>query len=250
MDHCIVSEFLHYCYIFPDRCIAMPKTRVDFYDLTFVLRGTMAYTADGKDYVLRKNDAVFLRPGTLRSRAAGTEPVEYVSFNFRLTPHRELPFPAYLPNCISGNIRRLISAFPLSHLSDHDHSKEKAASMLNFILFELLDLTAQPSGNEHITRILRYVDSHLTQRLTLEEISREVGLTKEYTSHIFKKEMGKTLTDYINQRKMLLAKELIYSERMSLADLAAYLGYENYSYFSRLFKRYFQITPMKFKEES
>ena len=149
-----------------------------------------------------------------------------------------------------GSIRRLISAFPKSHLSDRYHAEEKAANMLNYILFELMDTTAFPSTNEHISRIIHLVEDRLTEKLTLQDISREIGLTKEYISHIFKKEMNKTLTDYINERKMLLAKELIYAESMRLTDLSAYLGYENYSYFSTLFKRYFQVTPIQFKKES
>ena len=46
---------------------------------------------------------------------------------------------------------------------------------------------------------------------------------------------------------MLLAKELVLRNEMSLSDLSAYLGYENYNYFSRLFKRYFDVTPISLK---
>jgi len=73
-------------------------------------------------------------------------------------------------------------------------------------------------------------------------------LSKEYTSYIFKKEIGKTLTDYVNERKMLLAQELIRNGEMSLTDIAVYLGFENYNYFSRLFKRYVEISPLMFKK--
>lgn len=250
MNYCLVQDVFHYCHISPRTCSAMPTKEIDFFDLTFVLSGSMVYTADGETYLLKKNDAVFLRPGILRARSEGTEPVEYVSFNFHLCPGKDLPFAPYLPNCISGSIRRLISAFPKSHLSDRYHAEEKAANMLNYILFELMDTTAFPSTNEHISRIIHLVEDRLTEKLTLQDISREIGLTKEYISHIFKKEMNKTLTDYINERKMLLAKELIYAESMRLTDLSAYLGYENYSYFSTLFKRYFQVTPIQFKKES
>ena len=83
--------------------------------------------------------------------------------------------------------------------------------------------------------------------MSLQSISREIGLTKEYTANIFKKETKITLTNYINERKMLLAKELILRNEMSLGDLSAYLGYDNYNYFSRLFKRHFGITPTNFK---
>ena len=60
--------------------------------------------------------------------------------------------------------------------------------------------------------------------------------------------MGKTLTDYVNERKMLLAKELILNGEMSLTDISTYLGFDNYNYFSRLFKQYLGITPISLKK--
>lgn len=250
MKNYMVSDVLHYCNVSLDRCSSMPRKKIDFYDLTFVLSGEMVYTADDRTYTLKKNDAVFLRPGTMRSRAPGTGPVEYVSFNFQLRDGEDLPFPPYLHGCISKNIKRLVAVFPQSHLSCYYHAEEKLANMLNYILFELLDVAALQSTNEHIFRITRYIDEHITQTMSLQTISREVGLSKEYTSFIFKKEIGQTLTDYINQRKMLMAKELILKNEMSLADLSVYLGYNNYNYFSRLFKRYFDITPVKLRKRA
>ena len=60
--------------------------------------------------------------------------------------------------------------------------------------------------------------------------------------------MGKTLTDYVNERKMLLTKELILNGEMSLTDISTYLGFDNYNYFSRLFKQYLGITPISLKK--
>ena len=76
-----------------------------------------------------------------------------------------------------------------------------------------------------------------------------MNLSREYTSYIFKKEMGNTLTAYVNERKLLLAKELITDGAMNLTDIASYLGYENYNYFSRSFIKYLDITPIARKQK-
>ena len=76
-----------------------------------------------------------------------------------------------------------------------------------------------------------------------------MNLSREYTSYIFKKEMDKTLTAYVNERKLLLAKELIIDGAMTLTDIASYLGYENYNYFSRIFKQNLGITPIALKQK-
>lgn len=122
--------------------------------------------------------------------------------------------------------------------------------MLNLILLELLDVVSLQSSNDHVLKITRYIGEHITEKISLQSISREIGLTKEYTAYIFKKELKRTLTDYINERKMLLAKDLILRDEMSLTDLASHLSYDNYNYFSRLFKRYFDITPVRLKSKS
>ena len=247
MNQYIVKDVLHYCNVSLDKCSAIAERKIDYYDFTFVLGGSMTYTADGETLVLNKNDAIFLKPGTVRSRIGGNEPVKFVSFNFTAMPDTKLDLDNFLPNCITTDIKKIISAFPQSHLSAYYHSKEKVANFLNFILFELIDVVSLKSSNRYVLKIAKYIGEHITEKMTLKSISDEIGLTKEYTAHIFKKETQMTLTNYINERKMLLAKELIITNEMSLSDLSAYLGYENYNYFSRLFKRHFDITPMNLK---
>ena len=247
MNNYIVRETTHYCNISVKACSPMITHKIDFYDLTFVLSGSMTYIVDGKTYVIGKNDALFLPPGTLCSRLPGNEPVHYVSFNFRSFPELKPSFDILMPNCISKDIRKLVSVFPQSHLSPYYHSHEKISSLLNYILFELIDINSAKSSNEHVLKITNYVEVHLSDKLTLDTICREVNLSREYTSYIFKKETGKTLINYINERKMLLAKELILGHEMSLIDISIHLGYENYNYFSRLFKKFFDVTPISIK---
>ena len=148
-----------------------------------------------------------------------------------------------MPGCMTEDLRRLISAFPQSHLSGNDASREKAASILNFILCELLDHAAAESANPHVLKIIRHINAHVTRKMSLQEISKEMGLSKEYVAALFKKETGKTMTWYINERKLLLARQLLQSGEISLGNVALHVGYDNYSYFSRLFKRYFGISP-------
>lgn len=247
MDNYIVSEVIHYVNVNLNGCIGMGKEVINFYDFTFVLSGSMTYVADGKKYVMEKNDAIFLKPGTVRSRYSGNEPVKYVSFNFHILPDAEFPFDEFIKNCISADIRKLVSAFPQSRLSTHYHSAQKLANLLNYMLFEVLDVTSLKSNNEHVIKILRYIEENISENLSLQKISEKINLTKEYTSYIFKKEMKKSLTNYINERKMLYAKKLILHHEMSLSDIAAHLGYSNYNYFSRLFKKHFNISPIAFK---
>ena len=104
------------------------------------------------------------------------------------------------------------------------------------------------STNEHVVKIIKYVDEHITERMSLCDIADRFHLSKEHTSYIFKREMGTPLVSYINEQKSLLAKNLILSGEMPLADISDYLGFENYDYFSKTFKKYMGVTPLKLKK--
>ena len=152
-----------------------------------------------------------------------------------------------MKNCISQEMRSLVAVFSQNHLSPHFHSREKCVSILNYIIFELLDTCTFASQNLHVRRMIKYVDEHLYEPVSLSGISAFVNLSPEYASTLFRKETGETLTRYINKRKLMTAKRPIPESSMSLNEISAYLGYENYNYFSRLFKQYFKASPKDFR---
>lgn len=247
MTEYIVKNISHYCNVRLNKCPAIPSFSISYYDFTFVLSGSMTYLCDGKVYVLNKNDAIFIPPGSVRERIEGEKPVHFVSFNFTVNHECTLSFPPYMKNCITTDIRKLVSVFSPAHITQHYHSKEKLANILNYILLELSDMQTIDTKNDHIIKIIRYIDEHITESITLSSISEEINLSREYISAIFKKEMKTTLTEYINKQKIRLAKDIISGNHMELRDVAEYVGYNNYNYFSRLFKKYYDITPIELK---
>lgn len=250
MINYLVRDIIYYCNITANKCTRLALQSIDYYDFTLVLEGTITYYANGRKYILHKNDAMFLRPGTLRSREPCVGNVRYVSFNFYTFDTVELPLNKFLPQCITANMRKLLSTYPAIHLTSQPYSKETCGSMLNQLLYELInELTPQtPCSNEHVLNILSYIENHIHEKLSLQEIASQVNMSKEYVSYLFHKEMNQTLTDYINEHKLLIAHELVLLGEMSLADVASHMGYENYNYFCRLFKRCFGMTPSQLME--
>ena len=92
----IIKDIYHYCNVSVNKCKQINKHRISYYDLTFVLKGSMTYVADDQTYVLNENDAILLPPGTVRQRMAGTQKVQYVSFNFQILPNCELLISPFL----------------------------------------------------------------------------------------------------------------------------------------------------------
>ena len=244
----IVKDLFHYCNISVDRCLPMPSKKIPYYDLTFVLKGSMTYIANGTPLLLCENDAILLPPETLRQRKEGEQRVQYVSFNFSLNPERELALPLFSKNVITQDIRILLDVFSQRHLSQKYHSEEKLCNLLNYILYEILDAVSLQTNRTEILKIEKFIEENITQKITLGMIGNHMHLSREYVSYIFKKHVGKTVIEFVNERKMMLAKSIIRSGELSMQDVAKNLGFENYGYFSRTFQKHFHISPIDFKK--
>ncbi len=242
-----VTELLHFCNISVKKSLEMGEQIINYYDLTFVLRGRLVYYINGKKCELLKNDAILLPPGTRRSRVGLCEDVSYASFNFKVEDGFKLPDSLFLPSLVNEEMRTLLSAFSQSHLSPLYHSEEKLKNLLNYMLFEISDVLELKSNDKNIAAIIKYIDAHISERIALEDIAREVHLSREYLSYLFKKQLGKTVIEYVNERKMLIAKNMLQTGNMSASDIAESLGFENYGYFSRVFKKHFNTSPKRYK---
>ena len=248
MEPYIVKDLTYYRNAYVKSCLKMPKGIIHFYELTFDLKGSLTYIVVGIESTLYENDAVLIRPEMLRERRQGNEPVNYVSFNFYVYDDAALPKEVFLKKIISQETKNILSAFPLKHMTNSYHEKEKTMNLLNYIIHDIGSIIDFESSNSHIIKIKKYINTNLDKPLTLTDISNHINLSKEYTASIFKKETNKTVTEYINEKKMLLAKEMLQAGGISLNGISESLGYENYSYFSRIFKERFGISPKKMEK--
>ena len=97
-----------------------------------------------------------------------------------------------------------------------------------------------------VKKMIIYIKKNLTKPLSLSEISSECSVSAPYASHIFKKHMNMTVTEYINSEKLYYACDLIRNTSMNISEIADYLGYSDVFYFSKLFKKKFGISPSRY----
>ncbi len=102
----------------------------------------------------------------------------------------------------------------------------------------------------NINVALGFIDANLTEKLSIDSIAFEVGLSKFHFSREFKKLTGKTVIDYINMRRCEIAKRLLINENYSVAETAEKCGFDNPTYFSETFKKYIGLSPANFVKSS
>ena len=99
-----------------------------------------------------------------------------------------------------------------------------------------------------INRIIDIIENYYSQDLTVEGFAEEVYLSPNYIRKIFKKEMGKTILDYIIQTRMNKAIELMRTTFLSIKDIAEKVGYKDSSYFGQVFKQKYGVTPGEYRK--
>ena len=232
-------------------CIALNNSRISYWDLTVVLSGELVYTVNGTTFRLGKNDLILIPPGSERIREEGSK-ARYISFNFTVFDNTALPSNVYYPGALNDEMKGVLTVFPHKIILDGSKSppydpgnaRAKAVNLLNYLLLEMMNYTEYTNHSDHVKNAVKYISDNLTQPISLIDVSKHLHLSREYTAAIFKKELQKTVTEYINEKKMLYAKEMLLNGQFTLSEIAANLGYENYGYFSRTFKRYFGVSPI------
>ena len=97
--------------------------------------------------------------------------------------------------------------------------------------------------------VANYIQHHLSEPITAEDIAKELYLSRPYLSRKFIEETGESLTDFILKEKTEEAKRLLRYSDKSLTAISNYLGFSSQSHFSRVFKKYAQRTPGEYREK-
>ena len=105
---------------------------------------------------------------------------------------------------------------------------------------------SEKNTSENIRLAIGYIRSHLNEKLNIEEIADEVGLSKYHFAREFKKVTGFTIVSYINTLRCRKAKKLLQKNEQSIHEIALKCGFENDSYFSKTFKKHMGLLPSEY----
>ena len=99
-----------------------------------------------------------------------------------------------------------------------------------------------------VRKVLTQIDMDLTADLSLKAQAAELGVNASYLSSLFKKETGKTLTEYVNGKRIEHDVFLLNSTRLQIQVIAQHCGISDVNYFTRLFKAHIGKTPKEYRD--
>ena len=134
----------------------------------------------------------------------------------------------------------------------HDiHSVDVLCVWLANAMNRFMDFTFRFSEIGHVDVIRKsidYMNRHFAEKITLEDVSAYIYLSPSYFSKVFKEEMGQNFNSYLNRIRIEKAKQLLLTDNIQLVHISGMVGFEDQSYFTKVFKKLTGVTPGKYRE--
>ena len=138
------------------------------------------------------------------------------------------------------------------HSNDYGHNILARSYLCEFLLLTCRYSENVPPQKKSSTvpvavaKILEYIDTHLTDEITINAMSAELHYSSDHLSRVFSEATGDSLKHYINAKKIALAQKLL-QQNNSPYDVCFMVGYNNYSSFSRRFSNQIGMSPKQYQ---
>ncbi|MDO4323326.1 MAG: AraC family transcriptional regulator [Lachnospiraceae bacterium] len=245
----------------------------DFHKLLYFESGSVSYYVEGETYQLQPGDLVLVSAGEVhrpviqdtapyhrlilylapaffeKYKSQGIDLAHCFSLCSRKHSHvlrlrrlRETPLEAQLKNLI-------LSCQNTLRLSPAAHSLFETSALLQFLLLlnsisEGADISfpAASGSNQQVLQALSYINAHLLEELSVDQIADACFLNRSYLMHLFRRETGYTLGSYITEKRLFAARSLIQAGG-SVTDAALTCGFPSYTAFYRAYRKKFGEPP-------
>ena len=219
------------------------------FELIAVLSGDIGIIVEGNEFLFSAGDSILIPPLCYHSVSANKTCVYRrltASFEEAAIPSalrsalfKKSPLPFSIPREQTERLCMICKS------DDASFYAPLAEALMIQILYDCAACThaERTTATDPILRdALEYIDEHLCEKLTLDKISAYTACSKSLLCHRFQARMHISPKQYILQKRMALAVKLI-GDGMLPTQVAAYVGYDNYSNFYRMYKKHIQSSP-------
>lgn len=247
----------------------------DFYLTILFTQGSGTHEIDFHSYEIKRGSIFMLNPGQTHHWEFSADTNGYVLFHTKayydkVFTHKSIdsfPFFYSLQNspCMYLepdqllNVERWLEAILQEYRSDKLLKHQKLSSLVDVLYVELtreylkkIEPTSQHSPAQYPDRLRQLeqlIDRNYLQHKTASDYAEMMHMSTRHLNRITQSLLGKTTTDLITERVLLEAQRMLSHANVTVATVADNLGFEDHSYFSRLFKKKLGLTPSEFSEK-
>ena len=241
----------------------------NFAEIAVVMSGSGTYTIAGQEYPIYPGNMFSFGHNTIHYITNITSPLELLTLQFPSSllvgttsfrtgfPDWRLfttPVALYVAGAdaeplrrIMYDIRKNLTEQPIAY-STYVHSLviQLAISLLRVAADRKIELTPA-KNNAAILAAISYIDNNITQHITLRDVAAAAMLSPSYFSYSFKQYTGYSMIDYVNAKRIKLARKMFISKpELSISDVAMRVGFNNMSNFNRTFRKHADCTPSEY----
>lgn len=231
--------------------------------LMVMWQGNCSVTLQDQTYHLEHGDAMIIPAGE-HYRPRTEEGCEYYFFHFvsapslpDALPQRVISLPLSISAAKEDQQDILLLAQRIYNMQTDVPGQPLGLSAdlaLTQLLVLLASLTASSSHRDApppamLDKLVLYIRQHVADKITLAELSSHFSVSKQYIARLFRLHLNTTPTTYIHRTKLETARWLLTHSTMNVTEISDYLGFSGCYYFIRLFKKYYNVTPLQYTRE-
>lgn len=233
---------------------------IEFY---YVTEGSAKITLEHQEYLLEKGSMVIVNANELHSGYCESAPYscKIISFNPQdLTEEISSLNIIFRPLVVQNPqvdfyIKQIFNECEEKDMGYMDNCRALLIHLLvylsrNYAVEMQSDRISKARRNNlvRLNQILRYIDEHLADHISNQELADMVYLSENRFGHLFRQNVGISPQLYINQLRMQKAEQLVLSTDYSITEIARMVGFHDYNYFGRQFRQYFGCTPREMRK--
>ncbi len=140
----------------------------------------------------------------------------------------------------------------IQHAESYDNP-EQVMNLQYHMVVDYTTLVSEIKKGDRYDKFMRnvtsYIRQHLTEEFSVDQMAKDLFLSRSYLSTKFKKETGMTLSQYVQEQKIEKAKSLLMSTDRSILEIATYLNFSSQGYFQNVFKKCTGMTPKEYRNQ-
>ena len=263
------------------RFIEVEEHPCNYLELIYAVEGSCRHLINGQDRLeLHAGDLLILKPGARHSieKAGESDLMLHFlvlsevlqSFLSKLTEDtllrrfltaamkQDLTEPAYLFFHLQEfpEIENLVENMTLSYLRGGPYSQRLLCASLDVLFLELINKDriitfGEPSDYERelVMDAMKYIEENYRGEVSLDHFSRLIGQPPYYISRLMKRYSAYNFTSYLQKRRLTQAAFLLIETKKAIEDIIVEVGYENSSYFHKIFRKQYGMTPKEYRKK-
>lgn len=246
----------------------------NYYEFYFFLEGNVSISIENEIHPLKYGDIVLIPPGVEHKAIIHNNDLPYRRFVFWISTdycnrliNESISYGYLMQHVLVKNhyiFHNDITSFHsiqykifqlIEEIQCKRFGKEAKVSLyvsdlvltLNRLVYEQQNPQTEHETQTLYQNLIFYIDEHLDETLSLDELANKFFVSKFHISHLFKEQMGLSVHQYILKKRMQASKEAILGD-VSISDIYPLFGFKDYSSFYRAFKKEFGVSPKDFRD--